>query len=135
MGFFNGCGPRGFVGRKEKMEEKKGVGRVCRATPRKMKAYAVILIAYGSVAVAILVLSCLCKGDGKRKPPDMEKGQTTKSSDSKDGQMVILAGAGAVIAATAVVTASSGGGGGGCGGGGGGGGGCGGGGCGGGGGC
>lgn len=28
MGFFNGCGPRGFVGRKEKMEEKKGVGRV-----------------------------------------------------------------------------------------------------------
>ena len=91
-----------------------------------MKAYAIVLIACGSVAVAIVVLCCLCKGGGKRKLPavqrstaapqsaqqtysDMEKGQTSKSCGSKDGKMVILAGAGAAIATTSIVTASSGG--------------------------
>ncbi|RVW92712.1 hypothetical protein CK203_041642 [Vitis vinifera] len=51
-----------------------------RATPRKMKAYAIVLIACGSVAVAIVVLCCLCKGGGKRKLPAVQRSTAAPQS-------------------------------------------------------
>lgn len=91
-----------------------------------MKAYAIALIACGSAAVALLILCCLCKVGRKKRPTvtatmtarqppapqayrDVERGEKSKSSRLKDGEMVILAGA---TAATAAVVISSGGGGG-----------------------
>ena len=85
-----------------------------------MKAYAIVLIACGSAAIAIVVLCCLCMGGRQRKRPTversvarpsargMERGQNSQNVGPKDGEMVIFAGAGAAIATTSVVTASSG---------------------------
>ena len=98
-----------------------------------------IFIAFASVSVALMVLSCICQGSRKRNQTseqpnamprattssvqlayrDVEKGQTAKSRATKDGEMVVYAGA---VATAAVVTGASGCGG--CGGGGCGGGGC-----------
>ncbi|KAK2970858.1 hypothetical protein RJ640_006521 [Escallonia rubra] len=111
----------------------------------KMKAYLIAIIVCLSVAAASLFVCVLCKAGRKKKTksptvtrpssnyayPDVERG--VKKSGTRDGGMVILAGATAAVVATAVTAAavSSSGGGGGDGGGGGGcgGGGCGGGGC------
>ncbi|KAM6553435.1 hypothetical protein CsatB_014197 [Cannabis sativa] len=117
-----------------------------------MKAYAIVLIVCGSVIGTIIIFGVCVKANKKKKQTsspipigvhslskttptvvDVEKGEgTKKSSGTKDGNMVILAGAGPVLATAAVVNTVTSGYSGGCGGGGdgdGGGGGCGGGGC------
>ncbi|KAE8022381.1 hypothetical protein FH972_008183 [Carpinus fangiana] len=67
----------------------------------------------------MIVLSCLCRWSRKKKRAyrAVEKGQTAKSRATKDGEMVVYAGAGAAMATAAVVASTSGCGGcGGCGG-------------------
>ncbi|XP_059451210.1 uncharacterized protein LOC132182013 [Corylus avellana] len=102
-----------------------------------MQLFEIALIAFVSVVAALIVLSCLSPGSQEKKQTTdpnamlrattssvhqrayrvVGKGQTAKNSATKDGQMVVYAGAGAAVAAAAVV-ASTGGCGGGCGGGG-----------------
>lgn len=82
-----------------------------------MKVYAIVLIVCGCVFAALIILCCLRKGwDRKKKqsrPPTsmrsvavpsdkranyVERGGASKSSwNTKDGKMVILAGAGAAL--------------------------------------
>ncbi|KAG8386675.1 hypothetical protein BUALT_Bualt03G0173700 [Buddleja alternifolia] len=89
-----------------------------------MKTYAIVLIVFGCVAIAILFLCCLCYIGRKKKRPvvaktiytprppqpvhrDVEKGDiSTSSSGLKDGGMVVL-GAGAAVAATVATAASN----------------------------
>jgi hypothetical protein len=83
-----------------------------------------IFIAFASVAVALMVLSCICDGIRKKNQTseqpnampraatssvlahrDVEKGQTAKSRATKDGEMTVYAGA---VATAAVVAGASG---------------------------
>jgi hypothetical protein len=98
-----------------------------------MKTFEIALIAVASVIAALIVLcSCLSQGSRKKKQTseepnatssvqrayrDVEKGQTAKTRATKDGEMVVYAGASAAVA-TAAVVANTSGCGGGCGGGG-----------------
>jgi hypothetical protein len=98
-----------------------------------MKTFEIALIAVASVIAALIVLcSYLCQRSWKKKQTseepnatslvqrvyrDVEKGQIAKTRTTKDGEMVVYAGAGAAMATAAVVAGTSGCGGG-CGGGG-----------------
>lgn len=84
-----------------------------------MEEYAIPLIVFGSVISMALILGWLCQ---KGHKTGTQLPTVSKSKGTKDGGLVVLAGAGAAIATTTAVTnVSSGGcgdGGGGCGGGG-----------------
>ncbi|KAC1216825.1 hypothetical protein FH972_027137 [Carpinus fangiana] len=96
-----------------------------------MKPFEIALIAFASVIAAfILFISCcLCQGSRKKKQTskeepnavptvttssvqeayrDVEKGQTAKSSATKDGEMVVYAAAVAAVDTAAVVASTSG---------------------------
>ncbi|KAE8022382.1 hypothetical protein FH972_008184 [Carpinus fangiana] len=99
-----------------------------------------IFIAFASVIVVLMVLSCICDGSRKKNQTseqpnampraatssvqlafrDVERGQTAKSRATKDGEMVVYTGAVATAAVVAGASGCGGCGGGGCGGGGGG---------------